>query len=369
LNEHIRRLILLLATLLAAASAVAAEPPTPPADEPYYFYHGRDYGSESLIHPLQLVINGGYGIMQLADRHNRPFDIDYAQGWNNVWKNLLHPRTAIEQQGWWDFFQREIIPVSFNSGKAHYWPNYTQHLIGGGMSFRQTMEWYRWHGYEHPKAWASTTLMLYHFLNEVVENDKKTNWTTDPVADLYLFDPASILLFSNDGVARFFSETLNMADWSFQPMFDPEHKTLMNNGQNFAMKWNLPWSEHWSLFYHYGTHGEFGASYTWENGDCVSFGGGFSADTLVELSQFHDGVTLAPSAGLFYDRNNSLMASLLVAKSKDNRARLNLYPGLVDLAGMRPGFFVGTNREKEFQMGMTLSVLPVGLGSSRPQIH
>ncbi len=362
LNDSIRRLTLLTVILLVASPISAFDRPTPPDSEPYYFYHGLDYGSQSLIHPLRLVINGGYGIMQISNRHNRPLDIDYAQGWHNVWQNLLHPVTAIEQEGWWDFFQREIIPVSARSVQAHYWPNYTQHLIGGGMSYRQTMEWYRWHGYEHPKAWASTTLMLYHFLNEVVENDTRDTWTTDPIADLYIFDPASILLFSNDGVSRFFSETLNMADWSYQPLVDIEHQALINNGQSFALKWKLPWTDRWSLFYHWGTHGEFGTSYTWGDGQCLSFGAGLNANQIIELTQFQNGVDLAVSGGIFYDRNNSLMASLLMARTKDNRVRVNIYPGLVEVFGLKPGFFVGSNRNNSLQAGISFSVLPLGLG-------
>ncbi len=357
----VQRLLPTLLILLAALPTSGASR-TGPDGETYYFYHGRDYGSEALVNPLQLVVNGGFGIMQLGNRHNRPFDVDYANGWRNVWRNLKDPVAAIEQEGWRDFFQREIIPISFNSGKAHYWPNYTQHLIGGGMSFRQTMEWYRWNGYDNPKRWAAVTLMSYHLLNEVVENDKRTTWTTDPVADLYIFDPASILLFSSDRVAGFFSDVLNMADWSYQPVFDPVHETLINNGQNFAMKWKLPWSDHWSLFYHYGTHGEFGASYTWDSGDCLSFGAGLSADTLVEITQFHDGVDLGVATGVFYDRHGSLLASLLMAKTKDNSMRLNVYPGLVDVFGMKTGLYVGTNRDRDLQVGVNLLRLPLGLG-------
>lgn len=152
--------ISLLLLLVAAPGAARAD------EEPrYYFYHGLDYGTDSLIHPLRLVVNGGWGIMQLlCDNH--PLDIDYRQGWKNVWRNLADPGGAIQAEGWWDFLQREVIPISFNSGKAHYWPNYTQHLLGGGMSYRMITEWYRAHGYEHASTWSGATLMSYHLLNE-----------------------------------------------------------------------------------------------------------------------------------------------------------------------------------------------------------
>jgi hypothetical protein len=345
---------LLLLTLLPAAIGSAQE-----AAEPAYFYKGLDYGSDALIHPLRLMVNGGWGIMQLSSRDNDPFDIDYRQGWKNLWKNLLHPRSAIEAEGWMDFFKREVIPVSSSSSNAHYWPNYTQHLIGGGMSYRQTSEWYRAHDYAHPRTWSAVTIMLYHLLNEVVENDTYDGWTTDPVADIYLFDPASILLFSNDGVARFFGETMHMRDWSYQPMFDPWHRTLVNNGQNFSMKLGLPWWERWSLFYHWGTHGELGLSHTWDDGQCLSFGAGMKADELFDVTEYHNGVELAVTTGVFYDRDGSLMASLLWAKSKDYKVRLNLYPGLFEVCGLRPGLAFNLNRNNTMAFGITL--LGIGL--------
>ena len=346
------------------AAAAPADPPEP--QEPYYFYYHRDYGSDALIHPLRLIINGGYGIMQLENRHNRPFDIDYAQGARNVWRNLRDPFTAIEARGWGKFFSSEIIPVSFNSGSAQYWPNYTQHLLGGGMSYRMMAEWFRWHEWSHPKLWAGATIFVYHVLNEIVENDKKSGLSTDPIADLYIFDPASIWLFSSDSVCRFFSETMHMADWSYQPMYDPDHRTLENNGQNFALKWNLPGSARWSLFYHYGTHGELGLSRTWPDGDCLSAGVGLKAKNLVDIDAISRTVDLAVSAGIFYDRNNSLLASLLWAQSKDYRLRLNVYPGLIRWGPLSPSLFMTLNEQGKLFAGLSfdwLLWLPVGCAS------
>lgn len=117
------------ATAAATDTSTAARDGSGDRDDHYYFYHHHDYGSDSLIHPLRLIINGGYGIMQLENRHNRPLDIHYDIGTRNVLHNLAHPFAAIEVHGWWDFVSREIIPISSDPSKAQYWPNYTQHLI------------------------------------------------------------------------------------------------------------------------------------------------------------------------------------------------------------------------------------------------
>jgi len=269
--------------------------------------------------------------------------------------------------GFWDFLQREVIPISINSGKAQYWPNYMNHLLGGGMSYRMMVEYYRYHEYDQPRTMASLTIFAYHFLNEVVENNGYIGPTTDPVADCWIFNPAGIILFSSDKVARFFSRTLHMADWSYQPMFLPWREELQNQGQNYAIKYHLNDSGSRSLFYHWGTHAELGMSFTREDGRCFSFGLGLVAKNLLEIDQISKTLDLAVSGGIFYDRNNSLLASLLMARTKDYRYRLNLYPGLVKLGPFQPGLFLAINSNNRIMGGITFACLrrlPFGLAGS-----
>jgi hypothetical protein len=370
--------LILLSLLLGAAPLWAQEKPTADRHVPwsatipgkkgtYYFYRNMDHGSQALISPLRLIINGGYGIMQVSNRDNRPGKIAYARGARNVWHNLRDPFWSINVNGFWDFLSREVIPISVNSGKAPYWPNYMNHLIGGGMSYRMMEEYFRYNDFQHPKAWAGATIFTYHFLNEVVENNDHVGPTTDPVADFWIFNPAGIILFSHDGVARFFSETLNMADWSYQPAFLPETAELQNNGQNYAVKYHLNAEGSRSIFYHWGSHAELGLSFTRPDGRCYSFGLGLVAKNLLEVDQISKTLDLAVSGGLFYDRNNSLLASLLYAKKKDYRYRLNLYPGLVKVGPFKPGLFMALNKENRLMAGITFGsvpLLPVGLGKS-----
>ncbi len=329
----------------------------PPAGEkPYFFYDARPYGSESLVHPLRIIVNGGFGITSFDNRDNRLSAVDYETGLENVWRNLTDPISAIEANGWGDFVEREILPVSVSTKKAHYWPNYTLHVIGGGMSYRLIEEWFRYHGYPHSKSLSVLTMVAYHGVNEVVENDDYVGWTTDPIADLYIFDPLGILLFSHDPVARFFGRTLNMAEWSYQASYDPRTNALENHGQNFALKY--PIGRSWSIFYHLGTHGELGFSRRWENGDAFSFGFGGQAKDIFDLTDGIRSLDLAPSAGLFYDRNNSLLASLVLSRREDAHVRLNVYPGLVSIGDVSPGFFLSLDRDRHVQVGLSFDATP-----------
>src|SRR6056297_1860594 len=69
---------LLLCTLISCCGLPASTPAASGHD--YLFYEGRTYGSESLIHPLRMILHGGYGILQLDNQDASPWDIDYENG-------------------------------------------------------------------------------------------------------------------------------------------------------------------------------------------------------------------------------------------------------------------------------------------------
>lgn len=383
IRAHGRATLALILLLAAAAPAGAGEPPVaytditfgaegwtdslPGHQGTYYFFRGMDYGSQSLIHPLRLIINGGYGIMQISNRSNQPGKVAYATGARNVAENIVFPGWAISEMGFWDFMTSEIIPFSFNSGNAQYWPNYMNHLLGGGMSYRMMCEYYRYHEWRQPKLMAGLTLFSYHFLNEVVENNDRVGPNADPVADFWIFNPAGVILFSSDAVAEFFSETLHMADWSYQPVFMPWREELQNMGQNYVVKWHLDREGHRSLFYRWGGHAEIGMSFTDHQGRCLSWGLGLVAKNLKEVDEISKTADLATSAGIFYDKHNSLLASLQYAKTKEMRWRLNLYPGAIPAGPFRPGVFVGLSDQDRVNFGVTFGTMthmPVGLGGT-----
>ncbi|MGD9548109.1 MAG: hypothetical protein AB7V45_11285 [Candidatus Krumholzibacteriia bacterium] len=331
----------------------------------YYYYHGLDYGSQSLVHPLRLILNGGFGIMQIENRDNRPAKVMYGRGMRNVADNLVRPWWSIGEDGFWDFLTREVIPISVNRGQAQYWPNYMNHLLGGGMSYRLMEEYYRYHGRSRSGLWAGGTIFVYHFLNEVVENNDRLGPSVDPVADFWIFNSAGVWLFNKEWVARFFATKLHMNDWSYQPTINPETGELQNNGQNYVMKYHLNRAGSRSIFYHWGTHAELGLSFTDSQGRCLSFGVGLIAKNLLDIDELAKTVDLAVSGGVFYDRNNSLLVGLQFARTKDYAYRLNLYPGLVRLGPLRPGFFAALDQDDHLSGGITFGSLhhmPVGLG-------
>jgi hypothetical protein len=334
-------------------------------DHTFYFYEGKPYGSEAIYSPVRVIINGGFGIMQISNRPNDLSTVNFKNGFDNVVFNLTHPLETISKFGWERFLTREVIPTSVQLKNAQYYPNYKLHLIGGGFTYRAFVDWYRWHHYPSPRVWALTSWFAYHFLNEIVENNAYVGHNVDPIADFYIFNTAGLLLFSFNGVARFFSNTLNMQDWSFMPGYDPVLNTIENNGQNFIIKIKLPFLDRWSYFNHWGVNGMFGLSYLRDDSTSISFAGGVVAKELINVEN-NSGVrelttNLVWTAGIFYDLNNSLLTSLILAGTKGYKARLNVYPGVLKFGKLSPGFFVNLRKDNQVVFGIHLNLLPVGI--------
>lgn len=345
--------------MVVSTSRVDAQPTE------YLFYHSRTYGSESLYNPASLIINGGLDILQSATHSRDLSTIRFGTGAKNLWENLKDPFTQINKYGWKRFIGNEVIPMSFKIDQAQYFPNYTLHLIGGGMESRMIHEWYVAHDVPLPSLCAGITIAAYHFVNESVENHTFVGPNVDPIADVYLFDIGGVLLFSSDAVARFFSHTLQLNDWSGQIAYNPTYNTIENHGQNFVMKYRLPFAARTSVFYYFGDSGLLGLSFLREDNDCISVGGGLVAKSLRNVDSRNGARTVSVEMGLiggiFYDRENSLLASLIVSDRINEKIKMNLYPGVVHIGSISPGFFVSLGKSDQLIAGITVRYSPTGL--------
>ncbi len=315
------------------------------------------------------MFNNVYGILAANTRNNDITAIEYSTGIGNTWDNVLNPFEHIGNYGWGNFFRDEFIPTSIELKNAQWWPNYTNHLIGGGMIFRKTVEWYEFKGAPNPKLLAYMNLMTMHFLNEVVENNSFEGTNIDPIADLLLFDQLGILLFNNDKAARFFSSKLNLLDWSFQPSLNFFNGKLDNAAQNYIIRLHLPGRNRTSIFYYWGNSGIIGLSRNLENKDNISLGFGLTLKDIVELNS-SNGVRkvttdLVWTAGGFYDRNGSLLASVVLSGTKRYRALLNIYPGILHVGTFTPGVYGALNKNNQVVVGVSFSLLPVAISIGR----
>lgn len=338
-----------------------------------YFYHAIDYGSQALYNPLSYVINGGCDILQTENQSRNLKDLRYSTGVKNVTYNLSSPFTSIRDYGVKLFLTDEIIPSSVDEKNMQWLPNYELHLLGGGMEYRMMAEWYDAHGFAFPKTASLVTLAVQHFLNEIIENNGYVGRTVDPIADLYVFDPLGIVLFSFDPVCKFFGETLNMADWSYQAAYNPTSGDLENAGQNFILKYKLPFAGKYALFYECGMNGMAGLSYEFKKDESFSLALGMRNCRDVTVTDGTGGrkqtATMKWNAGFFYDKNNSLMLSILASGQRAYKVVTNIYPGLISTAGFSPGLFAILTSQNKIILGMAVSFVPIGLATNFTVAH
>lgn len=332
--------------------------------KPFYFYQGRTFGSEATFNPGTKLLQGGFYILDTDNRSNNPFIIKYEVGLRNVAWNLFHPFDAIDDFGWGRFLTNEVFPNP-RRRTAQWVPNYFGHILGEGMTFRATEEWYRYHGYRHETRLALVTTLFQTLLNEVVENGAYRGTNVDPIADMYLFNPLGILLFRSDKVAAFFSQKLHMAYWPRQLMMDPFSGTLENVGHDFIFKY--PLSKRLSLFASYGTHSLAGLTFRDSRSHSLSIAAGVMAKELVDaapdLPSRSLTATIVPAIGVYYDRENSLLFSTILAPRKDDKMSINVYPGIFRFGGISPGIAVAFGGLRRLSFGIDLRGLPLGLAA------
>jgi hypothetical protein len=326
-----------------------------------YFYTNKDYGSEALFNPISLIINGAYDVTQLQSVTNKIHDPDFSRKARVVFENLGNPFESIRHYGVSKFITGEFLPLKWEKGNMQWIPNYQNHLIGGGMLYTAMREWYDEHNFPVPWLFSSATLMTQHLLNEIYESGAHEGWSVDEVSDIYIFDLGGIVLFSFDSVSEFFSETLNFSDWSLQSTITAPNGRV-NAGQYFSFKWQLPFSEEYSLFYRYGMGGVVGLSKKMDEENNLSAGLGFRTKHLIDVGPNRQRtIETGWQLGIFYDRNNSLLASVVLSGIKEYFCSIDIYPGIIKFGEFSPGVWTVIGRNGNAMFGLTTKyVLSLG---------
>jgi hypothetical protein len=329
-------------------------------DSAYFFYKGYTFGSQWKYNPGDFFINGGFGVWQFnGDR--TLLNVPIATEFKDTWASLTHPLYAIENFGVKEWLTSEVIPTSFELKHGQFFPNYFLHSLGAGMQSRKMEEWYNYHNVPFPRIFSFITMLSEHFFEEMIE-DAGGGISEDPVSDYYIFNPIGILLFSNDGVCKFFSEKFSLNEWSLQPAINFRTGRLENMGQFYVVKYPLERTHTWSAIAYFGMQELFGITRTFTGGKSFSLTGGVIVNSLaaagISTSQKAYTANLRWSTGIFYDIKNSLLMSLVMTGAEHNRLRLNVYPGLFKIGKFAPGLFV--DNTGVWSIGMSMRYCPIG---------
>jgi hypothetical protein len=341
-------------------------------NDAYYFYRDYSYGSESLYNPISLLVNGGFDTFQMFDRQPTWQNMYWDRAATNVWRCIASPMPIINSFGWNRFVNQELFPTHLDVNESQYVPNYMLHLVGGGMEYRKITEWYSAHSFPAPAFCGMVTAMSFEYLNEVAENGPDYYPNEDCIPDLLIFQPLGILLFSINDVADFFSTTLSLNDWSNPVAVSFAPFAVRNAGQCFVLKLPLNKSHSVSAFSVFGSFGMVGLSLKMNEEDAVSFGGGLTSTGRVDLPPEHgvhsNTIVMGPMAGIYYDRNNSLLASVTYSAAANNMLRIHVFPGLLSSGVFSPGMFLSFSNVGAATMGIVMNVLPVGFSGFSPHL-
>jgi hypothetical protein len=321
------------------------------------FYQSSPYGSEAQFNPVSLIVNGGYDQLRTG-QNRRIFEYPYRASFNAVWHSLTHPDAVIRHYGVNRWLRNEVFPLSAKGeGGGQWYPNYHLHLFGAGATYVETVEWFEQHGTAHPELAAGATVYAWHLLTEVVENGDHCCEDEDGLTDLALFDAASIVLWNQEWVRRQFGRTVEFKSWMGQPSLSAPRETLENAYMMAMLRIAIPGATNWRAINTFGNAFLFGVSRRIGADYWLSPTLGFDpADNpIIDPATGAKTVTLKPNAGLFLDRNGSLLISVISKGGSTNGATVNIYP----FWRAMPGLWYQRATGGGARFGL---VSPVGLG-------
>lgn len=322
------------------------------------YYEPKNYGSDSLYNPFSNFLSYTFDVLQLPDNFGTA---NFLNNSDKVFTNLSNPNQAIENEGGWNrFINRQVFPINSDYPNESYaaLPNYALHLLGGGMVYRKDLEWFRKNDYQYAATTAITLAMTAEFIQEVLE--KNTTADDDEIADIFIFRPLGIALFHNDKVASFIMKHLDPAIWGSLQGISINQPKIINPGIHYIYRPPITQYKNARLFLYTGLNNMIGFSHKLNPQDSFSWATGLATQRIdASLAQQAE---LKHSAGIFYDRNKSLLASLIFNDTGGNRFRLNLYPTNDSNLG-KFGYFITQNIQNQLSAGIVYKI-QFGIGFS-----
>jgi len=349
----VRSSIVLLAFLCvfaAPAGALAQE-------REAYFYKGYDYGSQSLQSPLYAIVNRGFDAIQL--RQDRTPIVKIVDT-RNVVDNLFDPKGSIEPYGFGTWVKTEILPLDWTKTGARWVPNYGLHLLGGGQTYAWMREWFL--ARDAPEALATlgsaASLLVGALINESIENKGVVGPNSDAFADIWVFDLGGMLLFSFEGVRRFFSKTVTLSDWSLQPAITYPTGALHNVGSYYSLKIPIPFVPRLKFFAYGGYATMGGVSVKLDRQYSLAAAGGARISAFENPSgtlRVDNVIETSASAAAFLDRNESLLAFVQVSDIDDYTFTANVYPNAFVRSVPGMGTWTAIGRDGRWVAGISFT--------------
>jgi len=329
------------------------------------FYRPLPYGSESQFSPLSVVLNDAFGQLRTSPRTDitrYPFGASFKA----VARSVIQPDRSIRNYGYGQWLRNEIFPLSLKAnGGGQWYPNYTLHLFGGGVTYMKLVDWFADHGVEsHPRIAAGLMTYAYHFVNEAIENGPTADKGVDALSDLLVFDSGAMILWNATSFPELFGRRVETNVWYGQASVGIPGRTIENSSSLVMVRTAIPRTDDWRLMVTHGLALTVGVSRRVGSDGWLTLGSGADARAtpVIDTVTGKKTASLAPNLALFYDRNGSLLASLITRGGSNNGLTLNVYPGPIHIGRIRPSLWVQQNKGGGVRFGLS-SQLGIGVST------
>ncbi len=354
------------ALALMGPSDVAAQSVAEPADSlavvtesgTAYFIRGRGHGTDAYSGPFDVILNKGFAVAQWQDQDRHIFSYPY--GWNAVWASVTRPGAAMERAGGWGtVLRRHVLPLSWDELRDAQWmPNYFGHVIEGGLTYRRLLEWNRVHGMPFPTLSTVLVTQLAVTINEAYETPVNDPWvqengTAGAFVDWVIMDPLGMVLMHQDPIARFFAQDLGAVVWPRQASITFPGGRLTNNGQAVILRPRLWFTDDFRIFLRTGVGAEAGLSLPYGDGLTVNVGAGANSSGRKLNLEHVEEARFSFSSGIWIDRGGSLLFSATWDHKTDRRLAIDVFPGVIDVAGSTIGAWFQLDQHYRPYFGIT----------------
>jgi len=304
------------------------------AQQDYYFYKPEiNYGTIGSANPINLIVTDGFEMIGILSPSRELNQLQISKRYSLFKEKFKTPLKDLKAYGFSNVINDELFPYNLKESNLNFVPNITAHLLAGGYFYAYLSEYYHYHGFKFPKLMAFGTVYLKNLANEIIETPLVRYTRVDHLTDLFFWDVLAILTFSSSTVKQFFSETISISNWSPIPVLSPSSR--ISNLKNFIALQRAKKTMLFEPVLMLGLGVMGGLSYALNPSYSLSLlGGSLTQFVYKKYSGRKDilleSITTKEAVGLFLDKNNSLMASLIVKNDKDQFMRLNIFPGLVN---------------------------------------
>jgi hypothetical protein len=305
--------------------------------------------------PISNYLNTALDSTQVPEAFHQKYYFFYHK---RVFNELGNPvKYIIRDGGFQKFFYDEWITPRAISG-------YTLHLLGGGYDFRFVAEWFDYNGVPAPYLFSFITTYLGRIGNKAVESSSKFLTSHNNLSDLLFFDIIGNLLFLSDDVTRFFYRDFGLRNWAGIPMLNIRTMNVINCGNYYVLRPYL-FNKYVRPFILMGMQYFAGLSFNIDDRYSLSFGAGIAVTK--PFNPDHDTMhtnlkKVRPAGGVYFDRDGTILASLILNGTEYYKLRFNIYPELLKIEYFHTGLFLAIDDYNRVIVGINFySVFGFGI--------